>query len=254
MKKSELISIKELLDSKVIEYNNKKFIEDDPISIPHLFSKKQDIEIAGFFASTIAWGNRKSIIKSSNHLMRFMDEEPFAFIQSASKMELKRIEKFVHRTFNGFDAIDFILALRKIYAIHNSLEELFLADGNALSKINGFRSKFVLHFKTTHALKHVSNPATGSAAKRLNMFLRWMVRNDKHGVDFGIWNKIKPSDLMIPLDLHTGNTSRKLGLLNRKQDDAKAVEELMLMLRKFDTNDPVKYDFALFGLGVFEKF
>ncbi len=254
MKKTELKNIKEFLDTKVFEYNNKRFIEDDPISVPHQFSKKQDIEIAGLFAATIAWGNRKSIIKNASHLVDLMDHEPFNFVMHANAKELKRLEKFVHRTFNGNDAIDFITALKKVYTKHNSLEELFVAKGNAMEKVNAFRLKFTQYFKTTHALKHVSNPTTGSAAKRLNMYLRWMVRDDKQGVDFGLWNKISAADLMLPLDVHTGNTARKLGLLKRKQDDAKAVEEITEMLKLFDAKDPVKYDFALFGLGVFEKF
>jgi uncharacterized protein (TIGR02757 family) len=254
LKKVELENIKDFLDSKVIEYNNKRFIEDDPISIPHKFNKKQDIEIAGLFAATIAWGNRKSIIKNANSLIGMMDFDPHNFVMNAKLKELKPIEKFVHRTFNGNDAIDFLGALKKVYAKHDSLEQLFLTGGNGLEKVNGFRLKFIDKFKTTHALKHVSNPATGSAAKRLNMYLRWMVRNDKAGVDFGIWRRISSADLMLPLDIHTGNTARKLGLLKRKQDDDKAVEEITNMLKLFDANDPVKYDFALFGLGVFEKF
>jgi uncharacterized protein (TIGR02757 family) len=254
VKKGELKNIKEFLDTKVFEYNNERFIEGDPISVPHQFSKKQDVEIAGLFAATIAWGNRRSIIKNARALISLMDNDPHNFVTHAKTKELKPIEKFVHRTFNGNDAIDFITSLKKVYAKHDSLEDLFLVKGNGLQKVNAFRSKFVHNFKTTHAIKHVSNPARGSAAKRLNMYLRWMVRKDKQGVDFGLWNKISTADLMLPLDIHTGNTARKLGLLKRKQDDAKAVEEITEILKLFDANDPVKYDFALFGLGVFEKF
>ncbi len=254
MKKLELQSVKDLLDTKVIEYNTRRFIQDDPISIPHQFSKKQDIEIAALFSATIAWGNRKSIIKNANSFMNLMDNSPFDFVTNYSASELRRLDSFVHRTFNGNDAKEFIKSLHEVYKKHDSLEELFLVKGNALLKIAAFRQHFTSHFKTTHALKHVSNPESGSAAKRLNMFLRWMVRNDKQGVDFGIWKKISPADLMLPLDVHTGNTARKLGLLKRKQDDRKAVEEVMEMLKIFDPKDPVKYDFALFGLGVFEKF
>lgn len=254
VKKTDLQGIKELLDSKVIEYNNRRFIEDDPIGIPHMFTHKNDIEIAGLFAATIAWGNRKSIIKNATHLMELMDNDPYAYVTGSKKSDLQTLKKFVHRTFNGDDATDFILALKKVYKKYNSLEELFAIDGDAMKRIEHFRAIFIKGFSSAHALKHVSNPASGSAAKRLNMYLRWMVRDDKQGVDFGIWKKISPAVLMLPLDVHTGNTARKLGLLNRKQDDAKAVEEITAVLKLFDVNDPIKYDFALFGLGVFEKF
>ena len=254
MKKPDLQSVKELLDSKVIEYNNRRFIADDPICIPHMFTRKNDIEIAALFAATIAWGNRKSIIKNATQLMEMMDNDPYTYVVESTKSDLKRLSKFVHRTFNGDDAIDFVLALKKVFKKYNSLEELFIVKGDAMKRIEHFREIYIKGFSSSHALKHVSNPAAGSAAKRLNMYLRWMVRNDKQGVDFGIWNKISTADLMLPLDVHTGNTARKLGLLNRKQDDAKAVEEITNVLKLFDSNDPVKYDFALFGLGVFEKF
>lgn len=246
--------LREFLEEKVRQYNTRQFIADDPIAIPHLFRRRQDIEIAGLLAATIAWGNRKSIVNNARKLVQLMDDEPHAFVQGASVAELRRIDGFVHRTFNSSDALDFIAGLRRVYKKHDSLEDLFVAPGDALQKIIHFRKNFVRGFKTTHALKHVSDPASGSAAKRLNMFLRWMVRNDKAGVDFGIWKNISPADLMLPLDVHTGNVARKLGLLQRKQDDAKAVVELTTVLKQFDANDPVKYDFALFGLGVMEKF
>lgn len=249
-----LPDIKDLLEEKTAQYNNRSFIPDDPICVPHMFSKKQDIEIAGFFAAMIAWGNRKSIVKNAKRIVELMDETPYEFIKEASPKEIKRLSVFVHRTFNGDDMMEYVKALRKLYAKHNSLEHYFLKDSPEVDRITLFRKEFVKGIKSVHAIRHISNPETGSAAKRINMYLRWMVRNDKAGVDFGIWKNISPSTLRLPLDVHTGNTARKLGLLTRKQDDAKAVAELMQVLRTFDPLDPVKYDFALFGLGVFEKF
>jgi uncharacterized protein (TIGR02757 family) len=245
--------LREFLNEKVALYNTRNFIPEDPISIPHLFTKKQDIEVAGLFAATIAWGNRKSIVANARKLMQMMDDAPADFVQRASAAELKNIGRFVHRTFNGEDAADFVRSLRKIYQQHDSLETLFGKQGDALERIIFFRKVFVGGFKTQHAHKHVSDPASGSAAKRLNMYLRWMVRKDQAGVDLGIWNKIRPAELMLPLDVHTGNVARRLGLLERKQNDAKAVMEVTARLREFDPSDPVKYDFALFGLGVYDE-
>lgn len=247
-------ALHDLLESKFREYNHKGFIADDPLGIPHLFTLKQDVEISGLLAATIAWGNRKSIVKNARSLVEIMDNSPYAFVTGASKKELERLNRFVHRTFNGNDAIDFIMALRKVYRKHPSLENLFVAQGNAMDMIAAFRAQFVKGFGTTHALKHVSDPVSGSAAKRLNMYLRWMVRRDKAGVDLGIWRQLDPKDLMLPLDVHTGNVARKLGLLTRNQNDARAVAEVTRNLQQFDATDPVKYDFALFGLGIFEKF
>jgi uncharacterized protein (TIGR02757 family) len=246
--------IKDFLDMKVNQYNNSTFIEDDPVSIPHAFSRKEDIEIAGFFAATFAWGNRKSIVKTAFRLMQWMDNAPFDFIMNAGQNEIERLNNFKYRTFDGTDCQFFVHSLRNIYAEHHGLEQVFLKgfQQNQLIKeaIETFKDVF---FEIPHPMrttKHVANPATGSAAKRINMFLRWMVRNDAHGVDFGIWNQIPMSALMIPLDLHCGNTARQLGLMQRTQNDWKAVEELTAQLRIFDPADPVKYDFALFGMGV----
>ncbi|GAA4243893.1 TIGR02757 family protein [Winogradskyella damuponensis] len=254
LKKSEL---KEFLDEKVVLYNNPKFIDSDPIQIPHQFSKKEDIEIAAFLTATIAWGNRKSIIKNANKMMDLLDHSPFEFITQHQDTDLERLKPFVHRTFNGNDFMQFVESLQHIYKNHNGLEALFLkyAEKDSLqNSIHQFKKVFfeVPHLERTQ--KHVSDPLKNSAAKRINMFLRWMIRNDNAGVDFGIWKSLSPSQLSCPLDVHSGNVARKLKLLNRKQNDGKALAQLDKALRKLDPKDPVKYDFALFGLGVFEGF
>ncbi len=249
--------LKLFLDDKVNEYNHPKFIESDPIQVPHAFTKKEDIEISGFLTASIAWGNRKSIITNARRLMQLLDNAPFDFIQNHQEQDLKRLLPFVHRTFNGADCIQFITSLKHIYHNHGGLEAVFAkyAQRESLQlAISEFKTLFfeIEHLERTK--KHVSDPLKNSAAKRINMFLRWMVRQDTAGVDFGIWKRISPSQLSCPLDVHSGNVARKLGLLDRKQNDAKAVMELDKSLRKLDKEDPVKYDFALFGLGVFEGF
>lgn len=259
MKQSESLLLKEFLEEKVHLYDNKKFIESDPISIPHRFTKKQDIEIAGFLAATIAWGNRKSIITNAGKLMQWMDESPHDFILNFSKKDLQPFNKFVHRTFNGTDCVFFLNSLQHLYRKYDSLEIPFSKgidknDVDIKNAIIHFRKDFFSIKHPSRTEKHVSDPAKKSSAKRLCMYLRWMVRKDKAGVDFGIWKNIQPSQLCLPLDVHTGNVSRTLGLLKRKQNDWQAVEEITTQLRKMDPNDPVKYDFALFSLGVFEKF
>jgi uncharacterized protein (TIGR02757 family) len=253
MKAKEL---KDFLDEMYDRYNSTDFIESDPISIPRRFTRKQDIEISAFFASTIAWGQRPTIIRNANRLMQQMDESPYEFILHHGKKDLKPFESFVHRTFNGTDCLFYIRALKHLYLQNDSLEQVFTGDAkwtdeNTGDAIGRFRSSF---FQITHPArtrKHLSDPAQGSAAKRINMFLRWMVRKDNRKVDFGIWKNIPSSALLCPLDVHSGNVARKLGLLKRKQNDWKAVTELTASLRRFDPIDPVKYDFALFGLGVF---
>lgn len=252
MTESEL---REFLNQKADLYNNPNFIETDPIQIPHQFSSKKDIEISGFLTATIAWGNRKMIINNANKMMDIMGNSPYDFVMNYDKSN-PQIDVFVHRTFNGIDLNYFFLALRHIYEKHGDLEQVFIPQPqqDLQAKISDFKRIF---FEIDHPLrtqKHVSDPMKGSAAKRINMFLRWMVRNDSKGVDFGIWPHISPAQLSCPLDVHSGNVARKLGLLTRKQNDAKALKELGANLLKFDPNDPVKYDFALFGLGVFEKF
>lgn len=249
--------LKSFLDEKVILYHQPDFIKTDPIQIPHRFKSKEDIEISAFLTSVMAWGNRKMIIGKAGELMNRMDNSPFDFVMNYSENQFDLIGDFKHRTINATD-LDFILrSLRYIYENHGGLETVFKFsknDKDSFEAIEVFRKLF---FETSHlnrSEKHLSSPAKGSAAKRLNMFLRWMVRPDKNGVDFGIWKKISPSQLVCPLDLHSGNVARKLGLLKRKQNDWKAATELNSNLKRMDPNDPVKYDFALFGLGVFEKF
>lgn len=247
------ISIKDFLDEKLYIYNNKSFISNDPICIPHLYSKKEDIEIAGFLAATLAWGNRKSIITNAGRLMEWMDHAPAEFIKHHGKKDLKPFEKFVHRTFNAKDCLFFLQSLQNIYQNHGGLEATFKTNQTELSlkySIAAFRERFLETKHLPRSEKHISNPLQKSSAKRLCMFLRWMVRKDKKGVDFGIWKSISPASLCLPLDVHTGNVSRALGLLERKQNDWQAVEEITDLLRTFDTNDPIKYDFALFGIGV----
>lgn len=249
--------LKEFLEEKVALYNNKNFIDSDPVQIPHLYSTKQDIEIAGFLSATIAWGNRKSIIQNAHKMVNLMGNSPYDFVMSHKESQLDALENFVHRTFNNQDLIQFVKSLQHIYKNHNGLEAVFQKNvtGSSTQKsISEFKKIFFEIPHTTRTQKHISDPMQGSAAKRINMFLRWMVRQDATGVDLGIWRSIPPSALSCPLDVHSGNVARKLNLLTRKQNDAKAVLELDTALRKLDPNDPVKYDFALFGLGVFEGF
>ena len=251
------MNLKEFLDIKSEEYNNTSFIENDPIQIPHKFKTKEDIEISGFLTATIAWGNRKSIINSSKRMMELLENDPYNFIINHSDKDLKSLLGFVHRTFNGYDFIQFVKSLKNIYCNHGGLEMVFfnnMKDNSLHNSIHQLKNIFFEkeHLKRTR--KHVSDPFKGSAAKRINMFLRWMVRPNDSGVDFGIWDSISTSQLSCPLDVHSGKVARKLGLLQREQNDNKALKELDRNLRKFDKNDPAKYDFALFGLGVFEKF
>lgn len=254
---TELFDLKAFLDEKYEHYNQLFFIETDPIQVPKLFTEKEDIEIAAFLTATIAWGNRPSIIKNAGRLMRLMGEQPHNFVLNASDDDLKALQSFVHRTFNGDDCVYFIRSLQNIYSNHGGLQAVF---ENGYHSRNSVFSALQHFFKVFFELpgertrRHVSDVEKGAAAKRLNMFLRWMARNDKRKIDFGIWSGIPVSGLMLPLDVHTGNVARKLGLLTRKSNDWKAVEEVTTALRVFDPADPVKYDFALFGLGAFEKF
>jgi uncharacterized protein (TIGR02757 family) len=252
MNEPELFSF---LEEKCNLYNRPSFIDSDPVVVPHLFTRNQDIEIAGFLTATIAWGNRKSIVTNGRRLMRLMDDSPYDFLVGAGPEDFKPFLRFVHRTFNGDDCLFFITALQNIYKKHHSLEPLFstMNELGAAHAIGVFRNT-LLSFPHLHrSEKHISNPAAGSATKRINMFLRWMVRRDDRGVDFGLWKSVSASSLICPLDVHSGRVARKLGLLQRKASDWKAAEELTSRLRKFDPADPVKYDFALFGLGVIEK-
>lgn len=247
MTKAEL---KEFLDFKSDEFNQVAFIADDPISIPHLFSKKEDIESIAFIIATIAWGKRISIMNNGHKLVEIMGNTPYDFIMNASETDLKDL-KFVHRTFNAIDLKFFIQSLRHIYqTFPGGLEGAFNQASDAANRISRFRATFLSQPHEKRTEKHVSNPLSGSASKRINMFLRWMARQDNKGVDFGIWSSVSPSSLYIPLDVHTGNVARKLGLIKRKANDWKALEELMANMLKFDPLDPCKYDYALFGLGV----
>lgn len=253
MTKAEL---KEFLDEKVLKYNNLDFIESDPIQIPHRFSLKEDIEIIGFLAATIAWGNRKMIIKNASRMTELLGNSPYDFVMNHTEEHLENFDGFVHRTFNAEDFKFFIKSLKNIYQNHNGLEAVLATKENDNYKlaIHNFKQIFFEIPYLDRTLKHVSDPLKNSASKRINMFLRWMVRDNKTGVDFGIWKTHSPAHLHCPLDVHSGNVARKLGILKRKQNDWKALIELDTTLRKFDKHDPVKYDFALFGLGVFEKF
>jgi uncharacterized protein (TIGR02757 family) len=244
--------LKWMLEEAYGQFARPDFIDNDPIKIPKRFSSKEDIEIAGFLTATIAWGQRISIIKSANRLMALMDEAPHDFIVNHEAKDRKRFKGFVHRTFNADDAMFFMASLQHIYTKKQGLESAF-SSPEATSNFERLSRFHELFFSIEHldrSKKHVSNPVKGSSAKRLNMFLRWMVRSSKEGIDFGIWKSISASELMIPLDVHTGNVARKLGLLTRKQDDWKAVNELTQRLTNFDANDPVRYDLALFGMGV----
>ncbi|PQJ74643.1 TIGR02757 family protein [Polaribacter gangjinensis] len=249
--------LKEFLDEKARFYNNPSFIESDPIQIPHQFSKKEDIEIAAFLTATISWGNRKMIIQNASKMMELLEFSPHDFILNHHENDLKSFDKFVHRTFNSIDFQQFIKSLQHIYLNHGGLENTLLISDKSDTYQKAIHQFKKLFFEIPHSnrtQKHISDPMKNSAAKRINMFLRWMVRNDTSGVDFGIWKTHNPANLSCPLDVHSGNVARKLGILKREQNDWKALSELDKKLRKFDKNDPVKYDFALFGLGVFEKF
>jgi len=253
-------NLKEFLDLKVEEYNQPGFIENDPIVIPHSFSKKQDIEITGFWASVLAWGQRVTIINKCRTLFEMMDNAPHDFILNHSDQELRPFEKFKHRTFNATDTLYFIEFLKQFYQKHDSLEAAFAArlapDAQTVETgLKGFHDTFFeLPDAPQRTRKHIATPARKSACKRLNMFLRWMARKDDKGVDFGIWHQISPAQLVCPCDLHVDRVARKLGLIQRKQTDWLTALELTASLRELDPEDPVKYDFALFGLGVEEKF
>lgn len=244
----------ELLEALHNRFNTVEFIEPDPVSIPHSFTNPLDIEIAGFLAATIAWGNRKAIVKSANKMMDFLDRRPYEFVMEASEWELKGLSSYVHRTFNGTDLECFVRALRRICQQSGSLGEWFQNDweatGDMRTVLADFRHVFFDFDHPARSEKHLSSIAKGAACKRLNMYLRWMVRRDERGVDFGQWQRIPMSALYLPLDVHSGNIARSLGLLNRRQSDWKAVEEVTTRLRELCPEDPVKYDYALFGAGI----
>jgi uncharacterized protein (TIGR02757 family) len=254
-------AIKKILDQKVKQYNQVSFIAKDPICIPHLFQKQQDIEIAAFFAAIFAWGNRTTIINKATELMQKMDHAPHAFCLNHQPKDLKKLFGFKHRTFNDTDLLYCIAFLKAHYQHNESLESAFFVhhiDGKKINNITDALKHFQQYFMSLEdapqrTKKHISSPAAGSTCKRLNMFLRWMVRKDQAGVDFGIWNAIKPSQLIIPIDVHVARIARTLGILTRPQTDWQAALELTDYCRTLDNNDPVKYDYALFSLGVIEK-
>lgn len=249
-------TLRDFLNEKAALYNRRSFIDSDPVSIPHLFSKKQDIEIAGLFAAVFAWGNRTTIINKSKELLARMDRAPYAFITGHTDRDLQGLTGFTHRTFNDTDLLYFIAFLQHHYNREKSLETAFTRHGNtAESRLAGFhRYFFSLPDAPDRTRKHVATPERGSTCKRLNMFLRWMVRCDRSGVDFGIWKTMTPASLICPIDVHVARVARRLGILQRKQTDWLAALELTDYLRTLDPDDPVKYDFALFGLGVMEKY
>ena len=251
MKQQEL---KALLEEKYRQFNTSAFIDDDPVCIPHEFSKKEDIEIAGFFAATFAWGQRITIINKCKELLSLMDWAPHDFILNHTDADLEKFSSFKHRTFNFIDLQFFISRLKHAYLNEGGLEVLFSKGNSAEERLTHFEKAFTnFNGFASRTGKHIATPARKSTCKRLNMYLRWMVRNDKGGVDFGIWKSISPAELMCPFDVHVERVSRHLGLLKRKQRDWQAVEELTNNLRKFDALDPVKYDYALFGIGILEK-
>jgi uncharacterized protein (TIGR02757 family) len=274
MKTDTISPLKDFFDEKVKQYNRPDFIKDDPVCIPHLFTKKQDIEIAGLFAAVFAWGNRTTIINKAKELMQLMDHAPHDFCLHHSGKDLKKLLQFKHRTFNATDLLYFIEFLKQHYSNYSSLEEAFtkifsppFQGGDDLMtpghQIRGGVEQALTHFHhyffslehvPARTKKHIAAPYKGSTCKRLNMYLRWMVRNDKAGVDFGLWRKIKPSELICPIDLHVAHVAKRFGILNRKQIDWQAALELTGYLKQLDPSDPVKYDFALFGLGVMEKY
>jgi uncharacterized protein (TIGR02757 family) len=251
------LELKSFLDEKVELYNRPNFIESDPVQIPHRYTLKEDKEIAGFLVATIAWGNRKMIIQNSIKMMNLLGNSPYDFILNHNENNLENLEKFVHRTFNGQDFTYFIKSLKNIYLNHGGLENIFTKHQESDSLQSAITEFKKIFFELDHSIrteKHVSDPSKNSSSKRINMWLRWNCRQDSKGVDLGIWKNISPAKLSCPLDVHSGNVARKLGLLTRTQNDGKALSELDSNLRLLDPKDPVKYDFALFGLGVFEKF
>jgi len=253
MSPQQLNEIRQLLEAKYHEHNTRDFISTDPVQVPHSFVIKEDIEIASFLTCTIAWGQRKTIISNAFRLMKLMENTPHEFITKASAKEWDRMGQFVHRTFQPVDLFYFLDALKRIYRDHGGLEKIFTdgyQKGGVFESLIYFRKTFMQWNPLSRVNKHVSNPEKGSASKRLNLFLMWMVRNDHIGVHFGLWPKISPVKLIIPLDVHVGRVSRSLGLLNRKANDWQAAAELTSILSQFDPDDPVKYDFSLFGMGL----
>lgn len=255
MTRMSAAELKAFLDQKVNQFEKPGFIPSDPVSIPHLFTKAADIEISGFLAATLAWGQRVTILHNCRRLLKWMDHAPHEFILHFTESDLRPFEQFVHRTFQPADCLFYLRRLQELYRGGAGLRDLFSRHPEGMATtISLAGARFFESSPPARTRKHFPDPLRGSAAKRINMFLRWMVRNKASGVDFGIWTQLSPSELICPLDVHSGRIARKLGLLRRKQNDWKAAEELTRKLRKLNPDDPVRYDFALFGLGVFEKF
>ncbi len=252
-------TLRELLETKAQQYHRAGFIGEDPIVLPHRFNAPADIEIAGFFAAILAWGNRTTIIKKGSELLARMDDAPHQFIVGHSEDERRKLLGFVHRTFQEMDLLYFVHWLQAHYRAHDSLEAAFRAEPGVgqprvEAALNAFKVRFFsLPEAPLRTRKHIASPAEGSACKRLNMFLRWMVRSKAGGVDFGLWTSLQPSDLVCPLDTHVARTARRLGLITRPQNDWKAALELTETLREMDPNDPVRFDYALFGLGLEDR-
>ena len=248
--------VADLLEQKYLQYNQPNFIQHDPICIPHLFTQKQDIEIMGFWSAVLAWGQRKTIINKCKELIQLMDNSPYDFMVNHQDTDLKRMLNFKHRTFNDTDTLYFIAWFKDFYRRHESLEEAFLIE-NADIELNTRQNLIVFHERffnledyPERTRKHIATPIRNSSCKRINMFLRWMVRKDYNGVDFGIWTKLTPAKLICPCDVHVDRVARLLGLIERPKPDWQTAVELTENLKQLDPNDPVKYDFALFGLGV----
>ena len=246
--------LRDLLEHLHDQYNRPEFIENDPISVPHSFTSRENREVAGLLASTIAWGNRKAIVKSAHRMMQYMDNAPADFVRNASEGELARLGSYVHRTFNGEDFKDFVRGVRGMFerfgGIGEFVESRYEATGSMAQVLSDFRREFFACDHNSHCEKHLSSIDKGAACKRLNMYFRWFVRRDERGVDFGEWRKVPMSALYLPLDVHTGNMGRALGLLSRRQSDWKATVEITESLREFDAEDPVRFDFSLFGAGI----
>ncbi|MGC9471743.1 MAG: TIGR02757 family protein [Bacteroidales bacterium] len=248
----------DFLEAKSAEYNRPDFIATDPIGVPHRFTDPQDIEIAAFLTTVLAWGRRNTTIRNANRLMELMGGAPYEFLKESREEDWGRFFTFAHRTFQPADCLFFLRSLQRMVKEQGGIRQVFVRgfrrNGRVDDAIRHFRQQFFRQGAPARTRKHLPDIDRGSAAKRINLFLRWMVRSDGRGVDFGLWEEIPASSLYIPLDVHTGNVARKLGLLKRKQNDWKAVEELTGRLKQFCPEDPVKYDYALFGTGVFEKF
>lgn len=247
-----LPELKEMLDTLYDQYNRPDFIPEDPVSIPHLFTDKEDIEIAGFLTALISWGNRKGILKSADRLMALMDHAPSDFVRNAGLSDIARLDAFVHRTMNGTDIKGLIAGLKVLYSGNGGLRAALRPESDESDMFPAVQRlrNLLLPYLHLRSHKHLANPDAGASAKRIHMFLRWMVRADARGIDFGLWSDFSTRRLVLPLDIHTGTIAREIGILTRKQNDRRAVMEVTQALRLLDSVDPIRYDFALFGFGI----